>query len=271
MFLTKHKTKQGPRWALDGKLLPEQFNLGLLLAQNVSAQTSVLQESVTHEPADGPLLAPIDPTQEVWACGVTYLRSREARKEESDMGDVYERVYDAERPELFFKSIGWRSVGHGEPIRVRRDSTWDVPEPELTLVVNTYQEIVGYCVGNDVSSRSIEGENPLYLPQAKMYNGACSIGPGIKLLTPADLHDISIQIEIERAENVIYQAEISRTQMKRSLEELVTFLFREMDFPFGALLMTGTGLVPEGDFTLTAGDVVRITIGDLTLENPVVS
>ena len=146
----------------------------------------------------GKLLAPIEPAQEVWACGVTYLRSREAREAESSVKDVYARVYDAKRPEVFWKSIGWRVAGHEQPIRVRADSAWNVPEPELTLVVNAQREIVGFCAGNDVSSRDIEGENPLYLPQAKVYNGSCALGPGILLGDVERLKDLSIQLTIKR-------------------------------------------------------------------------
>ena len=269
MYLTKHYSPAGPRWAADGKFLPQPFNLALLLEISSVELANVLRSVLTDEPAEGPILAPIDPIQEVWACGVTYLRSREARQAESEVADVYELVYEAERPELFFKSIGWRAVGHGEPIRVRQDSTWDVPEPELTLVISRHREIVGYCVGNDVSSRSIEGANPLYLPQAKMYNGACAIGPGIQLAAARPLSSIPIQIAITRDEAVIFAGETSSNQMKRSLEELVHYLFLEMDFPYGAFLMTGTGLVPSDDFTLQAGDTVRITIAELILENPV--
>jgi 2-dehydro-3-deoxy-D-arabinonate dehydratase len=271
MELTRHQTNQGPRWAYAGQFLPRQFTLGLLLELPQAAIPSFLDAALTVEKAEGPLLAPLEPTQEVWASGVTYLRSREARKAESDVGDVYERVYAAERPELFFKALGWRTVGHGQPIRIRRDSDWDVPEPELTLVINRHQEIVGFCVGNDVSSRSIEGENPLYLPQAKTYNGSCALGPGIRLAEATNLRDVPIQLEIFREEVVAFAGETSSAQMKRSLEELVAYLGRELDFPQGVLLMTGTGLVPADDFTLRAGDRVRITIASLTLENEVTS
>ncbi|MCB0192126.1 MAG: fumarylacetoacetate hydrolase family protein, partial [Anaerolineae bacterium] len=183
--------------------------------------------------------------------------------------DVYEKVYMAERPELFFKAVGWRVVGHQMPIRIRRDSHWNVPEPELTLVINARREIVGYCVGNDVSSRDIEGANPLYLPQAKVYSGSCALGPGIVLATADDLRDVPIQIEIIRDNEVVFQNQIQSSQMKRSLEELVDYLTTELDFPHGVFLMTGTGIVPSDDFSLQFGDVVRITINALTLENTV--
>jgi 2-dehydro-3-deoxy-D-arabinonate dehydratase len=229
----------------------------------------LLQTLPAPETADHPLLPPIEPTHEVWAAGVTYLRSREARESESDVRDVYEKVYSAERPELFFKSVGWRVAGHNMPIRIRHDSHWNVPEPELTLVINGHQEIVGYCVGNDVSSRDIEGANPLYLPQAKMYNGSCAIGPGIVIASADHLVDISIQMEVVRAGRMVYQGETRSSQMKRTLSELVVYLTKEMDFPYGVFLMTGTGIVPGEDFSLVPGDAVLISIGALQLENPV--
>src|SRR5690606_25041110 len=191
------------------------------------------------------------------------------REAESEVRDVYQKVYHADRPELFFKSIGWRVVGHGTPIRIRHDSHWNVPEPELTLVINRHAEIVGYSVGDDVSSRDIEGENPLYLPQAKMYNGACAVGPGIQLADAVALRELPVELDIQRDGTSVFRDTTSIAQMKRSLEELVGYLTREMDFPRGAFLMTGTGIVPTEAFTLRVGDTVRITIGDLTLENPV--
>jgi 2-dehydro-3-deoxy-D-arabinonate dehydratase len=181
--------------------------------------------------------------------------------------DVYEKVYSAVRPELFFKAIGWRAVGHKMPIRIRQDSYWNVPEPELTLVINGRQEIVGFCAGNDVSSRDIEGANPLYLPQAKMYNGSCALGPGIILAEADQLLDLAIQMDIIRAGEVVYQGETRSSQMKRPLRELVDYLTKEMDFPYGAFLMTGTGIVPTEEFSLQYGDMVRIIVGSLQLEN----
>lgn len=271
MYLTRHHTSDGPRWAVDGQWLPADFRLNLLLQLPQAAITSFVQAILTEGPASGDLLPPVESAHEVWACGVTYLRSREAREAESEVRDVYQKVYHADRPELFFKSVGWRVVGHGTPIRIRKDSHWNVPEPELTLVINSDGEIVGYSVGDDVSSRDIEGENPLYLPQAKMYNGACAVGPGI-LLTDADtLRDLPVHLEIERDGAVVFEGDTSIAQMKRSLEELVHYLTLEMDFPNGALLMTGTGIVPTEAFSLTVGDTVNITIGDLTLSNPVTS
>ncbi len=271
MYLTRHETASGPRWALDGQFLPAEFNLGLLLQLPASAMKGFLGAIPRTEKASGTLLAPIEDTGEVWACGVTYLRSREAREAESTVKDVYARVYEAKRPELFFKSVGWRSVGHQMPIRVRDDSQWNVPEPELTLVVNSTGEIVGYTVGNDVSSRDIEGENPLYLPQAKVYDRSCALGPGI-LLTPADsLRDLPIQLSLIRGGQTVFEGTTKTSQIKRTLEELVEYLYREIDFPRGALLMTGTGIVPPLEFSMQRGDTVRILIGELTLENPVLT
>ncbi|MBN1218311.1 MAG: fumarylacetoacetate hydrolase family protein [Anaerolineae bacterium] len=271
MYLTRHYTNLGPRWAFDGQFLPQQFSLELLLELPKNAMLDLLQTVVTSELAEGTLLPPLDPMHEVWACGVTYLRSRQARKAESESsGDVYEKVYDAERPEIFLKAIGWRVAGHQMPIRVRVDSRWSVPEPELALVINQHQEIVGYCVANDVSARDIEGENPLYLPQAKIYNGSCALGPGILLAGADQLRDVAIQAEIFRDGEVVFQGKATSSRMKRSLEELVAFLCQEMDFPHGVFLLTGTGIIPADDFSLRAGDLVRINIASLSLENTVV-
>jgi 2-dehydro-3-deoxy-D-arabinonate dehydratase len=176
-------------------------------------------------------------------------------------------VYDAERPELFFKVCGWRVTGHGGSIRVRRDSTWDVPEPEMTLVVNSQREIIGYCAGNDVSSRSIEGENPLYLPQAKIFNGCCALGPAIRLVAPEHLKDMPIHLQILRAGTPVFDGGTRTSQISRPLESLVEYLFRETDFPAGVFLMTGTGIVPPEGFSLAPGDSVGISIGELTMEN----
>jgi 2-dehydro-3-deoxy-D-arabinonate dehydratase len=270
MYLTRHQSEQGPRWALDGRYLPQQFSLDLLLELPAKQMADLLSAIVTSESAEEALLAPLEPTHEVWACGVTYLRSREAREIESEgSGDVYEKVYSAERPEIFFKAVGWRAVGDQGPIRIRQDSRWNVPEPELTLVVNRHQEIVGFCAGNDMSSRDIEGENPLYLPQAKVYNGACAVGPGIMLAGADELTDIPIQMEILRGDKLVFQDETRTSQIKRTLPELVDYLCREVDFPHGVFLMTGTGIVPADHFSLQVGDVVRITIASLTLENRV--
>ncbi len=269
MYLTKHDAASGPRWAVDGQFLAQGLGLGTLLGLPAEGMQATLAGAATEEPAQGALLAPIDDAQEVWACGVTYLRSREARVAESDTKDVYEKVYDADRVEIFFKSAGWRVRGPGDPIRVRADSAWNVPEPELTLVLNQAGAIVGYTVGNDVSSRDIEGENPLYLPQAKVYDGSCSLGPGIVIADADEQRALGITLNIERQGESVFSGQSSSSQLKRTLEEMGECLFREIDFPGGAFLMTGTGLVPPDEFNLTPGDRVRIGIGNLSLENTV--
>ena len=276
MYLTRHETPGGPRWALDGNLLPPSLSLELLLQLPKAAVEATLRALPRGAATAGaPLLAPVEPTQEVWAAGVTYLRSRDAREEESAVKDVYTRVYEAERPELFFKAPGWRVAGHGMPIRVRGDSKWNVPEPELALVINSAGEIVGHTICNDVSSRDIEGDNPLYLPQAKVYNGSCAVGPGIHVGDADKLKALTIALDIRRAGKSVFKGETRTSQLKRSPEELAGYLYKELDFPKGAFLSTGTGIVPGQDFSLTHGDVVAITIGGvegvtlLTLENEV--
>ena len=270
MYLTKQQAAEGSRWALDGRLLPKDFELRRLLEVPSATIPALLREIIgTDGTTLGPLLAPVDASSEVWAAGVTYLRSREARESESTVRDLYSRVYDAERPELFFKAQGWRVSGHGMTIRIRRDSCWNVPEPELTLVINARGEIVGFCAGNDVSSRDIEGENPLYLPQAKIYDGSCAIGPGIALCDVDALRNLSIELAVLRDGRSVFTGETRTSQIKRPLQDLVDYLRKELGFPHGAFLMTGTGIVPPDDFSLARGDLVRISIGDLTLENEV--
>ena len=218
------------------------------------------------------LLAPIG-TQEVWAAGVTYYRSRGARMEESKDaggGSFYDRVYSAERPELFFKSTASRTVGTGGKVRIRADSAWNVPEPELTLLVSPGGLITGYTIGNDMSSRDIEGENPLYLPQAKVYEGSCALGPGILVAEGALAASTEIAIEIERAGNVEFAGKTALTELKRDPKTLVEYLLRDNSFPVGCFLMTGTGIVPPSTFTLAGGDLIRITIEPIgMLENVV--
>jgi 2-dehydro-3-deoxy-D-arabinonate dehydratase len=253
---------------LDGAWLPAGFSLGLLLQIPFRKVREFLEALPRDGEADGDLLPPIEEYHEVWAAGVTYTRSREARTTESHVPDIYGDVYEAERPELFFKAIGRRVVGHGMHIRVRRDSQWTVPEPELTLVLNRYLETIGYCVGNDVSSRDIEGANPLYLPQAKIYDGGCALGPGIALIQEqAELADLPICMSIRRDGQQVYAGETRTSLMKRSLNELVGYLGRELAFPEGVFLMTGTGIVPPDDFSLLPGDEVRASVGDLELVN----
>ena len=218
------------------------------------------------------ILAPIE-NQEIWASGVTYMRSREARMDESkDSGgaDFYAKVYEAERPELFFKSTAARCVGTGEKVRIRKDSKWNVPEPELTLFINSSGKIVGYTIGNDMSSRDIEGENPLYLPQAKSYDKAAAIGPCLYVPKEEISLDTKISIEILRNGKLMFSGNIAINRIKRKLTDLAHYLYREMSFPNGAFLMTGTGIVPDNDFTLLSGDVVNITIEGIgTLSNKV--
>jgi 2-dehydro-3-deoxy-D-arabinonate dehydratase len=216
--------------------------------------------------------APIG-TQEVWACGVTYLRSRDARMVESEQsgGDVfYDMVYDAERPEIFFKATPHRVVGPGGGVRIRRDSTWDVPEPELTLAVAPSGRIIGCTIGNDMSSRSIEGDNPLYIPQAKIYDGCAALGPRL-VLGPPPGPDTGISLDIRRGGSSVFGGETTVARIKRSFEELVGYIFRDNSFPAGVFVMTGTGIVPTDDFTLAPGDEVTITIDGIgTLRNHVV-
>ncbi len=219
------------------------------------------------------LLPVIGSNQELWACGVTYLRSKIGRQEESkDAGgsDFYGRVYEAERPECFFKSTPHRVVGNKGFVRIRKDSTWDVPEPELTLVVTSSGKIIGYTIGNDMSSRSIEGENPLYLPQAKTYDGCAALGPCIFLTEKPIDPGTTITLNINRNNETAFSDTIAISQMKRTPVELTSFVYRECSFPFGCMIMTGTGIVPGNDFTLQSGDEISITIDNIgTLTNTV--
>ena len=237
---------------------------------NARAAAAIKKNSVASlDPST--ILAPIG-SQEVWAAGVTYFRSRKARMEESKGaggGDFYDRVYTAERPELFFKAAGWRVVAPGSAVRIRSDSKWSVPEPELTLVISPAGKLVGYTIGNDMSSRDIEGENPLYLPQAKVYDGSCALGPCI-LLSSGPLKKTVIRLEIMRQDKELFCGTTSLAELKRDPQQLIEFLFRDQSFPRGAFLMTGTGIVPPDEFTLQHGDSIRISINDIgVLENHV--
>ncbi len=229
-------------------------------------------EAPTHEFQAAELLPPIG-QQEVWAAGVTYYRSRGARMEESKDaggGDFYDRVYSAERPELFFKSTASRTVGTGGKVRIRKDARWSVPEPELTLVISPHGKIIGYTIGNDMSSRDIEGENPLYLPQAKVYDGSCALGPGILVTSSPLPQSTEILLEIFRKDRIEFAGSVALSEMKRDPKQLVEYLFRDNSFPQGCLLMTGTGIVPPSSFTLGPGDKIRITIEPIgVLENVV--
>jgi 2-dehydro-3-deoxy-D-arabinonate dehydratase len=235
---------------------------------NVIPSASLVDNNIIEENIQPPISQ-----QEVWAAGVTYLRSRDARMEESKEtsgSDCYERVYTADRPELFFKAMPHRVSGPGEDVYIRKDSTWNVPEPELTLFINSSGNIQGYTVGNDMSSRSIEGENPLYLPQAKMYEKSVALGPCLYILpTPFDRNSL-ITLRINRAGQNVFEGSVKVDQMKRTLEELAGWLFRELKFPNGCFLLTGTGLVPPDHFTLQPGDEVQITIENIgTLTNTI--
>ncbi|MEL6192531.1 MAG: fumarylacetoacetate hydrolase family protein [Bacteroidota bacterium] len=232
------------------------------------------ESSPTPTERMGEFLMPPIGSQEIWASGVTYLRSREARMEESKEAggdDFYERVYDADRPELFFKAGSGKAVGSGQKVRIRKDANWNVPEPEFTLVINSQGEIIGYTIGNDMSSRDIEGENPLYLPQAKTYDGSAAIGPCLWVPEKPMSSSTTITLEILRKGQEVFKGETSVNQMKRKFDELVSWLFKEMSFPTGVYLMTGTGIIPPNDFSLQEGDVIRIQVKPIGILENVVS
>jgi 2-dehydro-3-deoxy-D-arabinonate dehydratase len=253
---------------------PESLSTAL---QMPAAELGAALRAVEHGPhvdmalTEVTFTAPID-RQEVWAAGVTYLRSRDARMEESSQRDVYDRVYDADRPELFLKATPNRVSGPGEPIAIRGDSGWDVPEPELVILLNANGELVGYTIGNDVSSRSIEGENPLYLPQAKVYSRCAALGPILVTLDElTDVSNLEIQLTIRRDGTDLFQESTATSQLHRGLSDLIEYLRRDNEFPAGVFLMTGTGIVPPSEFTLQDGDEVTIRIEGIgSLVNPVV-
>jgi 2-dehydro-3-deoxy-D-arabinonate dehydratase len=255
----------------DWDSLVNRSNLYQYLFQSVINQKNISNDEF-EELVNTSLLAPIG-TQEVWAAGVTYLRSRDARMEEAkDAGgsDFYQKVYDAERPELFFKALPHRVSAHKQDVYIRKDSSWNVPEPELTLYINSNREIQGYTIGNDMSSRSIEGENPLYLPQAKVYDKSAALGPCLCVMNEPISKETNIQLIIKRDAQNVFEGNVQLTKIKRSFTELAEFLFRECSFPVGCFLMTGTGLVPPDHFTLQQGDEVNITIDEIgTLTNKV--
>ena len=255
----------------DGHRLVPVSSMAELLRLRSSELRALLEGDLA--PAEpGTAATPIDGRTEVWASGVTYLRSRSARMGESADPDIYDRVYAAERPELFFKSAAWRVVTDGEPVAIREDSGWDVPEPELAVVANRYGEIVGYGVCNDLSSRSLEGENPLYLPQAKVFAGACALGPVIRPAWEVDATALEIRLRIERDGAALVDESVSTGSIARPLTDLVDYLFRAENFPDGAWLSTGTGIVPPDEFTLRVGDRVTIEVQDVgSLSNPVMS
>ena len=247
-----------------GDLLAAPDPAAVAASQLAASPTGIPLTSVT-------ILPPVD-QQEIWAAGVTYKRSKIARQEESaGAASFYDKVYSAERPELFMKASAWRAVPAGGKVRIRADGKWNVPEPELTLVISPAMRIVGYTAGNDMSSRDIEGENPLYLPQAKIYDGSCAVGPVITLAgaMPA-LSEVGIKLTIERGGKPAFEGTTHLGMMARTPEDLVGWLGKEMSFPHGVLLMTGTGIVPPDAFTLASGDVIHVTIDGIgTLTNTV--
>lgn len=253
-----------PERSLDDLLARDDFHAYL---------ASLAHTAPTAAPVDESKLLPPIGTQEVWAAGVTYLRSRAARMAESKDaggGDFYDRVYSAERPELFFKSVAHKVVGPYGTVGLRSDASWSVPEPELALLIDPGGRIAGYTIGNDMSSRDIEGQNPLYLPQAKVYNRSCALGPGILIAEEALSPEKRIELTVERAGATAFTGATTLAQMKRRPEELASYLYRDQTFPFGAFLLTGTGVVPPDSFTLHRGDTVRIAIDGIgTLVNPV--
>ena len=275
-----YKTSKGNLLQQDGKWfqlnndwdsLINRDNLYQHLMQTID-RVEPLSDNEAEELITNNLMAPIG-NQEVWAAGVTYLRSRDARMEESEdsgAADCYQRVYDAERPELFFKALAHRVAGHQQKVNIRKDSTWSVPEPELALYINSAGIIQAYTIGNDMSSRSIEGENPLYLPQAKTYEGSASLGPCLLITEDPISLDTAIHMNIFRSETKMFDDATTLSKMKRSLDELAGWLYREMDFKYGCFLMTGTCVVPPNDFTLNENDVVNITIDGIgTLTNTI--
>jgi 2-dehydro-3-deoxy-D-arabinonate dehydratase len=266
--------ERGSVFRLDMKRNPAVKSLADLLHSTdpLRTATEVLDMTTTSERYEGQTwLAPVD-QQEVWAAGVTYKRSKVAREEESKgAAQFYDKVYTADRPELFLKATPARVVHPDQPVRIRADAKWSVPEPELTLVISPAGRVVGFTIGNDMSSRDIEGENPLYLPQAKVYKGSCSVGP---LVTPLavmpPLPQVEIKLSIRRGGKVAFEGTTTLAQMARTVESLAEWLYKENEFPHGALLLTGTGIVPPDDFTLKSGDDVSITITGIgTLHNPV--
>jgi 2-dehydro-3-deoxy-D-arabinonate dehydratase len=249
---------------------PLRVDLDALLRLSLSEARAAVESAGAAADLGGTLLPPVD-TQEVWGAGVTYEQSRAGRVEESTEGGIYDRVYLAQRPEVFFKATAQRVVGDGQPVGIRADSPWNAPEPELGLVLNAGGEIFGYVVGDDVSSRSIEGENPLYLSQAKVYERSCALGPGIVPVWAAPATPFHIALRVERGEAIAFEGSTSTANIVRRFEDLAAWLMAALAFPVGVVLLTGTGIVPNESFSLRAGDIVTIDIpGVGTLNNPVV-
>ena len=260
------------RWAARTQAgdVPLRVGLDDLLRLSVSEARAAVESAGAAADLGGALLPPVD-SQEVWGAGVTYERSRDGRIEESTEGGIYDRIYVARRPEVFFKATAQRVVGDGQPIGVRADSPWNAPEPELGLVLNAAGEIFGYVVGDDVSSRSIEGENPLYLPQAKMYDRSCALGPGIVPAWVAPALPFDIALRVQRGDAVAFEGSTSTASITRRFDDLAAWLMAALTFPVGVVLLTGTGIVPNESFSLRAGDVVTVDIPGIgTLTNPVV-
>ena len=264
---------------IENEMVLDLTNVGVRRMKDVLERTDLMDElmrlsragSAKYAAGDVTLVTPVE-SQEVWAAGVTYLRSKEARMVESEFSaNAYDRVYDAVRPEIFFKSPPEKVVSPGKAVGIRKDARWNVPEPELALVLNSAGKIAGFTIGNDMSSRDIEGENLLYLPQAKIYKGSCAVGPCIAVgVSEDDARQWTIRLEIRRGGRSVFTGEIRVDQIKRRFGELAEYLFRSQEFPDGAVLLTGAGIVPDDTFTLEAQDVVLITITGIgTLENPV--
>ena len=267
-----YRTRSG--WVLqpeDGRWVRPRMQTGLTTREDLFDYLQSERNGAPSAAPDG-ILAPLE-SQDVWAAGVTYLRSRAARMAESEIaggGDFYDRVYLAERPEVFFKATPHRVVGTGAAVRIRQDSRWNAPEPELTLLISPAGKILAYTAGNDMSSRDIEGENPLYLPQAKVYDNCCALGPALWVTAEAPGPETEIGLRIFRSGSVVFEDATRLSAMKRRLDELVHYLYREASFPHGSFLMTGTGIVPPDSFTLEPGDRVDISISNIgTLSNTV--
>lgn len=273
-----YKTSEGPLWISQGNayLLQEEWDALINqsdLHQHLNHLSTKAKKISNSQSLIKTSIAPIG-SQEVWAAGVTYLRSRDARMEESKesgAADVYQKVYEANRPELFFKALPARVAGPGEQVFIRSDSSWNVPEPELTLYINSIGEIQAYTIGNDMSSRSIEGDNPLYLPQAKIYEGSCALGPCLFVPSQPIAAETKISIVIKRNNSEVFSNSIQLNRMKRKLPELATWLYKALKFPVGCFLMTGTGIVPPNDFTLQENDEVIISIEGIGVLSNVVS
>lgn len=270
--LVKLEVEGGAHWAVRTEVGNAPLRVGLdnLLQMSLVEARAAVESAGVAADLGGILLPPLD-SQEVWGAGVTYEQSRAGRIEESTEAGVYDRVYIARRPEVFFKATAQRVVGDGEPIGVRADSPWNTPEPELGLVLNAAGEIFGYVVGDDVSSRSIEGENPLYLSQAKVYDRSCALGPGIVPVWEAQAPPFDISLRVSRGDSVAFEGSTSTARITRRFEDLAGWLMAALTFPVGAVLLTGTGIVPDESFSLRPGDVVTIDIPRIgTLTNPVI-